>query len=110
MESLLYFLFWAVMIFVMMRMGCGRTVMGQDNGTPDIEPSNDQLFWQPPKKDLDPVCGKSVHTMDSLSSVFAGSVFYFCSSPCREAFEAAPDIYLSEDPRFNLHKLEKSHG
>ena len=44
--------------------------------------------------DVDPVCGKTVRTDRAKPSVFAGTVYYFCSRECRERFEAAPELYV----------------
>ena len=115
MEALLYFAVWAGLIFLMMRFGCGAHVMGpghsHDKKT-QSEPGNvdkPALRWVPPARDVDPVCGKTVATDKAKSNVHDGSVFYFCSRECREAFEAAPDQYLGgggPDPS----KLEHSHA
>ncbi len=104
MESLLYFLIWAGMIFLMMRMGCGKHVMGHGNsgarpGKAADGEENQALYWEPPSKDADPVCGETVSTATAKPSVLEGKVYYFCSNNCREAFEAAPDIYLAETPK-----------
>lgn len=115
MESLLFFLIWAVAIFVMMRFGCGAHIMGRGQGAPgngeaaSAEP-NETRIWQPPAKDTDPVCNHVVSTASAKPSVFEGNVYYFCSRDCREAFEAAPDIYLSDKLRSPPKRLERSHG
>lgn len=98
MESILYFLFWAGFIFIMMRFGCGAHVMGhgKSGGTRD-EPSGSatDVRWTAPKTDTDPVCGITVQTRNSKSAVYDGHVYYFCSRECRERFEAAPTSYLT---------------
>lgn len=97
MEALIYFVLWAVLIFFMMRLGCGAHVMGHgDHGAHDSSRSSetDKLRWVPPKTDTDPVCGKTVRTDSAKPSVFDGMVYYFCSRECRERFEAAPRLYL----------------
>jgi len=118
MESLLYLLIWVAMIFVMMRMGCGKHVMGNGHdknpqsgsGENPGEDNKAALYWEPPAKDIDPACGKAVATSQAKPSVFEGKVYYFCSRECREAFEAAPDIYLSENPKPTRERLGHSHG
>lgn len=99
MEALLYFAVWAGLLFLMMRFGCGRHVMGHGhadhrskNGSGLASSKNPK--WVPPATDIDPVCGKSVRTEDGKSSVFDGAVYYFCSRDCRELFEAAPRQYV----------------
>ena len=43
----------------------------------------------------DPVCGMSVGDDDAAAtSEFDGRVFYFCSSACKEAFDADPEAYV----------------
>lgn len=114
MESLLYFALWAAAIFLMMRFGCGAHVMGRGHGGGKTEKERETghdstLRWVPPEEDLDPVCGETVKTERAKPSVHAGNVYYFCSRECREAFEAAPDLYVGGDgpsPR----KLEHSHA
>ncbi len=99
MEALIYFIFWAGFIFLMMRFGCGAHIMGHGPGknSSKNEPGNlnaQEFSWVPPETDIDPVCKKSIATKDAKSSVYGGSVYYFCSRDCREVFEAAPDLYV----------------
>ena len=118
METAFFFLIWAVMIFLMMRMGCGKHVVGHRHGKNNEgrssgargENEKDTLYWEPPMKDVDPVCGKTVATSQAKPSVFEGSVYYLCSHACREAFEAAPDIYTSENPQVSPVKVEHHYG
>ena len=114
MEALLYFAIWAGVIFLMMRFGCGAHVMGHGHGHEQTQKTsgkagNPEFRWVPPKKDADPVCGKTVMTDKAKPSVYDGNVYYFCSRECREVFEAAPDIYVGgRDPSHK--KLEHSHA
>ena len=109
MSALAWFVIWAVLIFVMMRFGCGAHVMGHGH---EEAPGNRKkdLRWEPPLSDTDPVCGKSVKTADAKPSVFDGLIYYFCSRECREVFEAAPDLYTSRVVPASQEKLESSHG
>ncbi len=114
MEALLYFALWAGLIFLMMRFGCGAHIMGHGhvNGkaqNKSRQVGDPELRWVPPKKDTDPVCGKTVSTDKAKPSIFAGNVYYFCSRECREVFEAAPDQYLGGG-NSNPPKLEHSHA
>ena len=112
MEALLYFVFWGALIFLIMRFGCGAHVMGHKHGSgknrskADTDSGRDAL-WVPPVKDIDPVCEKTVSTDAAKPSVHAGRVYYFCSRECREVFEAAPDLYVSDTDQ---PKLEHSHA
>ena len=115
MDALLYFLFWALFIFVMMRFGCGSHIMGRGHGkaghgggASESSENSNEMRWVPPASDIDPVCGKTVRTETARPSVHDGAVYYFCSRECREIFEVAPDQYVgganSDHP-----KLEHSH-
>jgi len=111
MEALLYFALWAGFIFLMMRVGYGAHVMGQEHkqiGSAPGNSGNSELLWVPPEKDTDPVCKKGVSTDKAKPSVYAGSVYYFCSRDCREIFEAAPDLYVGASS-IKQQKLEHSH-
>ena len=112
MEALLYFVFWAGLMFLMMRLGCGKHVMGQghshDSASNGVEHRAD-LRWVPPEQDVDPVCSKTVATDQAKPSVFDGCVYYFCSRECREAFEAAPDLYVRGDGS-NAKRLGHAHA
>ncbi len=114
MEALVFFALWAGVIFLMMRFGCGAHVLGHGRGTTQpgdgaaSTPSAD-LRWVPPKKDIDPVCGKTVQTGTARSSVHDGYVYYFCSRECREVFEAAPDVYVGKGATQDHRQVEHSH-
>jgi YHS domain-containing protein len=96
METLLYFLLSAGVIFLMMRVGCGAHVMGHGGGrsASGASASGGGLRWEPPEKDVDPVCGMTVETATAKSAVHDGTVYYFCSPACRDKFEAAPAAFL----------------
>ncbi len=66
--------------------------------------------WIAPEEDVDPVCGKAVATATAKSAVHDGWVYYFCSSACRERFEAAPKNYLGNSRSELPAELEHSHG
>jgi YHS domain-containing protein len=109
MNELAYFIFWAGILFLMMRYGCGAHVMGHGRGKakhgeedPEIQ-NTEGLRWTPPDDDVDPVCGKTVSTETAKPSVHDGHVYYFCSRDCRERFEAAPEQYLAGDDAKHPH-------
>lgn len=113
MEALFYLVIWGALIFLMMRFGCGAHVMGHGRSPSkqdkDAGPSGSVgLSWVPPETDVDPVCGKTVKTDHAKPSVHEGAVYYFCSRDCREAFEAAPELYIGDRKPDQL-KLEHSH-
>lgn len=115
MEALIYFALWAGLIFLMMRFGCGAHIMGHghghdgapEKGTPQ---RSDDIRWMPPETDVDPVCGKTVHTEKAKSSVHDGTVFYFCSRECRERFEAAPQLYVGPRVHQQSEQTDHAHG
>ena len=89
--NVVYFLVWAGLIFFMMRFGCGAHVMGHaHHGGSSTEGS-----WTPPEQATDPVCKMTIATQDAKSAVHAGHVYYFCSTSCRDKFEAAPATYAA---------------
>jgi YHS domain-containing protein len=113
MEALLYFIIWAGLIFVMMRLGCGAHVMGHGHGGQDTRHTDeargsDEVRWVPPEEDVDPVCGKTVRPVQAKPSVYDGMVYYFCSRECRERFEAAPELYIGTGPQ--AKQLETANG
>ena len=113
MESLVYFLLFAGLIFLMMRFGCGAHVMGHGHG--HGEPSSgraeagSQARLVPPAKDTDPVCGMTVETAEAKSSVFDGRIYYFCSASCRDRFEANPTAFAESAETASQGK-EHAHG
>jgi uncharacterized protein len=44
----------------------------------------------------DPVCGMKVDRDKAVTKEFGGETYYFCSTHCLHAFEAAPDRYLRQ--------------
>lgn len=124
MESILPYVIWGGLIFLMMRFGCGSHMFGhrQDDRTQAghgahdggpahscCAPAPDDVLksrWEgrsrlpAPAGQRDPVCGKTVTVDAAKTSFYAGSVHYFCSRDCREIFEAAPEAYLSGDAAF----------
>lgn len=96
MNATLYFAIWAVLIFVMMRFGCGAHVMGhgdsrrQEHG----DGRKDDTAPITPTETIDPVCGMTVTPGKAKSSVYDRHIYYFCSTICREKFESAPTTYL----------------
>lgn len=114
MEALLFFALWAGLLFLIMRLGGGARIMGHGHGGGHArnkpgKAGDPELRWVPPKKDTDPVCGKTVATDKAKPSIYDGNVYYFCSRECREVFEAAPELHVGGgDP--NHPKLGHSHA
>lgn len=91
MEAVIYFLFIAALFAVMMRFGCGAHVLGHHGKAG----SGDKTRPVPPNKDKDPVCGMMVETATAKTSIYAGRLYHFCSTSCRDRFEASPASYVS---------------
>ena len=98
MESLIYFLLWAVLIVAMMRFGCGAHILGHRHGKSHAPRGSNggegRLRWDAPPTARDPVCAMTVATDRARSAVYDGDVYYFCSSECRDKFEAAPQSFI----------------
>jgi YHS domain-containing protein len=46
--------------------------------------------------DTDPVCGRELESETAPErSLFAGDLYSFCSTPCREEFDRAPERYVA---------------
>ncbi len=113
METLLYIALWGALIFLMMRFGCGSHVMGHGHGrhgghSTDGASKSTGTRWVPPDKDVDPVCGMTVVPKEAKSTVYDGTVYYFCSPDCRDKFEASPASYLVG--RGDSQHKEHHHG
>jgi YHS domain-containing protein len=112
MQTLLYIAIWGALIFLMMRFGCGSHVMGHGHGrhgsSTEGASKSTGVRWTPPEKDTDPVCGMAVSPKDSKSAVYDGTVYYFCSSNCRDKFEASPTSYLVAGGQ--SQEMEHHHG
>ena len=87
----------AAALFLMVRFGCGRHMMGQaqshahagahgGGGSSPLAAS----------KDVDPVCGMTVDRSSASTATFQGKTYYFCSDSCRRKFEASPAAYTAK--------------
>ena len=46
----------------------------------------------------DPVCGMQVdETKTEYTSVYKDKTYYFCSAPCKKAFDLAPEKYVKNE-------------
>jgi YHS domain-containing protein len=111
MQSLIYFLLWAGLFLVMMRFGCGAHVMGHghghDHGGTGSPGTGTNLGGKVLEEDKDPVCGMTVKTASAKSSLYNGLAYFFCSTTCRDKFEAAPATYAkasSTSPNTQEHR------
>ena len=107
--NILYFLVWAVLIFFMMRFGCGAHVMGHGRGHGASSPEHGAGGSATPTQAVDPVCGMTVQTATAKSAMFGGRPYYFCSTDCRTKFEAAPATYIASAAAAPLQEARR-HG
>jgi len=83
MEGLLSVLFYAALIYLMIRFGCGAHMFRKTKKSTDDDAS----------KHIDPVCGKDVPPNEGYGEMHAGQLHRFCSRQCLDAFDADPDRY-----------------
>lgn len=111
-QTILWFLIWGLLIFFMMRFGCGSHVMGHGghsrHGQGD-DRSRAELGGRPAAEAIDPVCGMTIATRDAKTAVYEGQVYYFCSQNCREKFEGSPRSYASAPRESATGHMEGHH-
>ncbi len=99
-SSLFFFGLWAVVMFLVMQRLHGRAAASRDMthapGQVNTDRAKSDLRWVAPATDTDPVCGITVNTDRAKPTVYDGYVYYLCSRECREAFEAAPHLYVGD--------------
>lgn len=112
METVVYFLLWAGVIFLMMRFGCGAHVMGHGHkhggSSPESTGAASEAHFVA-ASNTDPVCGMKVDSTKGKSSVFDGRIYYFCSPSCRDKFEANPAAF-AKPASAAPQKEEHAHG
>lgn len=92
-KSLGSILFWGVLFFLLMRVGCGAHVMGGHRGHGGRD---DAEGAGPGGASKDPVCGMDVEPgKAAAAAVYRGQTFYFCSTSCRDKFEKDPAKYAA---------------
>jgi YHS domain-containing protein len=111
-QDIMYYLFWAGLFFVMMRFGCGAHIMGHghhhDASATDEAPRTSVPSTLPDQV-TDPVCKMTLQVSAAKTAVHSGQTYYFCSSKCRETFEAAPETY-AKSGGVAAFKKEHQHG
>ena len=56
-------------------------------------------FKEKPATQKDPVCGMDVDPAKAAAtSEYAGDRYYFCSEPCKQAFDANPTEFIGARP------------
>lgn len=112
-QTILWFLIAGLVIFFMMRFGCGSHVTGHGGHAghgSDRSRSPDGPGAGPPERAVDPVCGMTIATRDAKTAVHERQVYYFCSQDCREKFEASPQSYRSAPADATAHMEGHHHG
>jgi len=106
-KSLGWLLFWGVLIFVMLRYGCGAHVMGGHGGHGGHGESGET----PAGQAKDPVCGMNVDPKNAAAaSVHGGTTYYFCSASCRDQFERDPKKFAAAGSRAGHQHGGSCHG
>ncbi len=126
-DTIIQILIFGGLIFVMMRFGCGSHMKGHGSKdkkgsssggccggdkekTPeaktDATGDDDHPIWVQPENDRDPVCSKMVSKREAKTSVHDNLAYYFCSTECREAFEASPSRFLNQEKEALPGKLD----
>jgi YHS domain-containing protein len=106
-KSLLSFLLWGGLFFLMMRYGCGAHIMG-GHGKHGGHGKTDDTAGSQAK---DPVCGMAVDPGKAAgASVHAGKTYYFCSASCRDKFEKEPAKYAAAPARDENQHGGHHHG
>jgi YHS domain-containing protein len=103
-KSLLSFLLWGGLFFLMMRYGCGAHIMGGHGSHGKSEGATEGQA-------KDPVCGMGVdRDKSTAASVYRGKTFHFCSTSCRDKFEKEPAKYAAAPARDELQHGGHHHG
>jgi Cu+-exporting ATPase len=59
----------------------------------------------------DPVCGMTIEDSNAASvSMYRGTTYYFCSSPCKEDFDKDPEAYINAKAGSALKTEELKSG
>ncbi len=81
--------------------GYDANVPGQANSV--------QLSVAPAEKEIDPVCGMSVVPGKAKgNSEYQGKHYYFCSTKCKQRFEADPQAFLDTPSAHQNHQKKQS--
>ena len=86
MSGLITFLLFAVLFYLMMRMGCGAHMVHGRHGHGGGHPPGGTSA-------TDPVCGMSVDPAEGYVRRYAGHEYPFCSRNCLDQFDADPERY-----------------
>jgi len=87
-KPLLSLVLWGALFFFLMRVGCGAH-MGGGHGRHGADRDEGEQ--------TDPVCGMNVTAGSAkAATVHKGRTYYFCSTSCRDKFEAALDKYVTD--------------
>jgi P-type Cu+ transporter len=46
---------------------------------------------------VDPVCGRAIEEQNAVAKIgYAGEMFYFCSTDCKERFQENPALFIGQ--------------
>jgi len=62
----------------------------------DMVPDAGMMGDLPEDKAFDVTCGMVIDKEGAATAEYQGHTFYFCSDPCKEKFEAAPEEYMEK--------------
>ena len=60
------------------------------------DPTSNSIYAKPQPGELDPVCGMRDDPKTSVSSVYRGKHYYFCSPDEKKQFDAHPDAFVGK--------------
>jgi YHS domain-containing protein len=100
MESLFSILMVVVLLYLMMRFGCGAHMSGGGCGHSSHrhnqagDPSNAQSVSEQKQFTRDPVCGMEIErALAATSTRYGADTFYFCSKKCYWKFIERPEYF-----------------
>jgi YHS domain-containing protein len=104
MSGLTSFLIFALLFFLMMRVGCGAHVgHGHHGGHDDQQAGPGGVGGGSLMASVDPVCGMRVEGDTGYARMYRGAAYRFCSRDCLDKFDAAPDQYATRDAGTGAH-------
>ncbi len=101
MEGLGSFLLFAVLFYLMMRLGCGSHMRhGHSHSGNNGNESNGAGY-----KYIDPVCDMEVETDQGYGKMYEGTLYRFCTRSCLDKFDNEPERYINKRPAL----IEEKH-
>lgn len=85
-QDIMYYLFWAGLVFVMMRFGYSARIVGHShhkNASALLAANGPKINMAPQAQVTDPICKMTLPVSAAKTTVHNGQVYYFCSAKCR---------------------------